>query len=101
MSICIVNESLCFSMTCDSLCYVTRVIGFRHRQFGKRVLFILVFHIEKLLAWLDVVFYDLYRFSTRKSLELARITHQKIDRLRALIKKYRSMPYDFDEFYSR
>ena len=40
----------------DSLCYVRCVIIFwTYRQLGKHVLFILVFHIEKLWARLDVV----------------------------------------------
>ena len=35
---------------------------FGHRQLGKRVLFILAFHIEKPWARLDVIFYGLNRF---------------------------------------
>ena len=35
---------------------------FGHGELGKRVLFILVYHIEKLWARLNVVFYGLNRF---------------------------------------
>ena len=48
------------------------LLCFGHRQPGKHVLFILVFHIEKFWARLSVVHID---FFILKSLKLAIITH--------------------------
>ena len=54
VSLCIVDESLCVFYCLDvSLCYVTCVFVFWTTWC---VLFILVFHIEKLWARLDVAF---------------------------------------------
>ena len=72
---------------------------FGHRQLGKRVLFILVFLIEKLWARKDVVFYGincLFFLSVNHYClrELHITCEQKINRLKALIEtKYRSMPF--------
>ena len=62
------------------------------------VLFILVFHIEKLLARLDVVFYGLNLFFhpqiTRACKNYTSPVIKKIDRLSPLIEtKYCSMPF--------
>ena len=61
VSICIVDESLCFSITLMIFCVMLQVyLYFGHRQFGKRVLFIIVFHIETPCARLDVIFYGFH-----------------------------------------
>ena len=53
------------------MCFVICVIRFGHRQLGKRVLFILVFLIEKLWAQKDVVFYGLNCFFFRPQITIA------------------------------
>ena len=50
-------------MTLMIVCVMLHVLlCFGHRQLGKRVVLILVFHVEKLWTRLDVVFYGLNRF---------------------------------------
>ena len=79
------------------MCVVICVIRFGHRQLGERVLFILVYLIEKLWVQKDVVFYGINFFSSANHnclRELHITCEQKIDRLSALIEtKYRSMPF--------
>ena len=63
VSIGIVDESFCFSITLMVVCVILQVyLYFGHRQLGKRVLFILVFHIKQPWARLGVIFSGLNRF---------------------------------------